>query len=252
MSRIKYRMKKLPIALAAIFAVCMTAGGTAAQEKDGLIPGAFSANVALTSEYYFRGVSQTDDKPAIQGGFDYEVDVLDGLGVYAGVWGSNVDFNETPATNGANIELDWYGGLRGEVPGVGIGWDVGFIYYWYPGAGGALNYDFVEVQGALSYDFDIVEATASLNYSPDNFGATGNAWYSKFGLTSAPLFDLVTLSAYVARQNVADAANYTEWNAAASVTLGGFDFSIAYTDTTLGNSDDGADAMALFTISRSF
>lgn len=56
--------------------------------------GAFSGNVALTSEYYFRGISQTGDAPAIQGGFDYEVGLGKPVALYLGVWGSNVEFNE--------------------------------------------------------------------------------------------------------------------------------------------------------------
>ena len=69
--------------------------------------------------------------------------------------------------------------------------------------------------------------SASLNYSPEYTGDTGAAWYTKPGVSSAPLFDLITLSAYIARQNVADSTNYSEWNLAAGVTLGGFDFSVA-------------------------
>ena len=65
----------------------------------------FSANVALTSDYVWRGDSQTDSDPAIQGGIDFKHPV----GIYAGAWGSNVDF---PDANGdtANIEIDFYGG----------------------------------------------------------------------------------------------------------------------------------------------
>src|SRR5262245_8792596 len=66
-------------------------------EKD--VPGKFSANVALTSEYVFRGISQTDDSPAIQGGFDWSLEKLGSLplGLYAGIWGSNVNFHSTNA-----------------------------------------------------------------------------------------------------------------------------------------------------------
>ena len=59
---------------------------------------AVSANVAFTSDYVWRGMTQSDG-PAIQGGFDYEADG----GFYAGIWGSNVNFND-----GAGSELDLY------------------------------------------------------------------------------------------------------------------------------------------------
>ena len=234
--------------LVALAAASTAAGAQEAQKP--MIPGSFSANVALTSEYYFRGVSQTDDKPAIQGGFDYEVGLSDPINLYAGVWASNVDFNETGTIEGANIEIDWYGGLNGTIPGTELGWDLGFVYYWYPGADSSLEYNFVEIAASLSYNFGVAEVSASLNYSPENFGDTGDAWYSKFGV-SAPVMEIVTLAAYVARQNIADSTNYTEWNVSASVTLGGFDFSVAYTDTTLGD-DDNAGPKALFTVAKSF
>ena len=69
-------------------------------------PGEFSANVGLYSEYYFRGVSQTDDAPALQGGLDWSatVDEGTGIGVYLGVWGSNVDFNEAAGVAIFNVD----------------------------------------------------------------------------------------------------------------------------------------------------
>ena len=124
-------------------------GWAAAQDKSP-IPGSFSANVALTSEYFFRGLSQTDDAPAIQGGFDYEVEVAKPVSLYLGVWGSNVDFNEASSVDGATIEIDWYGGLKGSIGDTGLSWDAGLIYYHYPGADSSLDYDFVEVQGVLT------------------------------------------------------------------------------------------------------
>jgi uncharacterized protein (TIGR02001 family) len=65
---------------------------------------------------------------------------------------------------------------------VGISYDVGFIYYAYPGAGGSLDYDFWEVQTAIGYDFGIASVTASVNYSPENFGDSGDAYYPKLAV----------------------------------------------------------------------
>lgn len=221
------------------------------------IPGSFSANIWGVSEYFFRGISQTDDKPALQGGFDYTVDLLKGPGIggYLGVWGSNVDFNETATTNGANLEIDLYGGLRGKLFNTGIGWDVGFIYYYYPGTADALGYDFVEGKIALSYDFGIAAVTASYNYSPDYFADSGNAHYPKFQV-DVPVGKYLTLSAYIARQYVEKNVNfalpdYTEWNVKAATKLAGFDLFVMYTDTNIQNVDAAAD-MVLFGIGRSF
>lgn len=83
-----------------------------------------SANVSINSSYKFRGQDQTQNKPALQGGFDY----AHGSGAYVGIWNSNVTW-----LPGNSLETDIYGGYKGEA--AGVGYDVGFIRYMYPGAG---------------------------------------------------------------------------------------------------------------------
>ncbi len=99
----------------------------------------FSANIGATSNYVWRGVSQTDDAAAVSGGLDYAHEA----GFYAGTWASNVDFDDD-----TTAEVDVYGGFSNELAG-GLGYDVGVIYYWYPGANDDL--DFTEVYLNLSY-----------------------------------------------------------------------------------------------------
>lgn len=82
--------------------------------------GAVSANVAFASDYVWRGMTQSDG-PAIQGGFDFE----DESGFYAGIWGSNVNFND-----GAGSELDYYAGYGFSLGEVGV--DIGYIAFDYP------------------------------------------------------------------------------------------------------------------------
>lgn len=95
-----------------------------------------TANVALTSNYIWRGMTQTSNSPAIQGGFD-----LGYKGLYAGTWGSNVNFGTE-----ASLESDWYGGYKDEL--AGIGYDLGYILYAYPHDSTALNFE--EVYFGLS------------------------------------------------------------------------------------------------------
>lgn len=83
-----------------------------------------SANVSLNTSYKFRGQDQTDNKIALQGGFDY----AHASGFYVGNWNSNVNW-----LPGNSLESDIYGGYKGEA--AGVGYDVGFIRYMYPGAG---------------------------------------------------------------------------------------------------------------------
>ncbi len=90
-----------------------------------------TANIGVTNNYIWRGVTQTDDEAAVSGGLDYASE----SGFYAGTWASNVDFGET------GTEVDLYGGFAGETAG-GFGYDVGFIHYLYPELDEA---DFTEV-----------------------------------------------------------------------------------------------------------
>ena len=227
----------------------------AAQEKmeKPAIPGTFSANVAVTSEYLFRGISQTDDAPALQGGFDYEVSLAEPVALYLGVWGSNVDFNEAAGVDGATVEIDGYGGLRGTVPGTRLSWDAGFIYYAYPGADSNLEYDFWEVTASLGYDFGVASVTGSVNWSPDNTGDTGYETYTKLAVdVPVPVVKDLSLSAYVANQDLDQGDSYVEWNFSVGYSIAGFGLSVAYSDTDISPAADGNGEAVIFTISRSF
>ena len=88
-----------------------------------------SGNIALTSDYVFRGVSQTDEEPALQGGIEYAHD----SGFYAGAWGSNVSWlSDLPGEISSSLELDGYLGFRGKA-GEAFAYDLGVLTYWYPG-----------------------------------------------------------------------------------------------------------------------
>ena len=95
-----------------------------------------SANVTFSSDYIWRGMTQTDG-PAMSGGFDFESE----NGFYAGIWGSNVNFND-----GAGSELDYYFGYGFEVGNVGI--DLGYVVFDYPQNNTGL--DFEEIVIGLS------------------------------------------------------------------------------------------------------
>jgi uncharacterized protein (TIGR02001 family) len=91
----------------------------------------FTANISFVSDYRFRGISQTFFNPAVQGGFDYSHQ----SGFYLGTWGSNVD-GTTHLYNNTSLEWDFYTGFKGKVfPCMlkDLNYNVGIIYYWYPG-----------------------------------------------------------------------------------------------------------------------
>ena len=86
-----------------------------------------AGNASLNSDYRFRGFTQTNYGAALQGG----IDIAHSSGFYVGNWNSNV---AQDLYNGASLEMDFYGGFKGEVA-PGLGYDVGAIYYYYPQTG---------------------------------------------------------------------------------------------------------------------
>jgi len=243
-------------AMAAVLSITAT---TASAQGRSPLPGNFSANVALTSEYYFRGLSQSDDAPAIQGGFDYSIGVVKPTTLYLGVWGSSVDFNEPGPVDGATVEIDLYGGLKGKIGKSGFSWDLGFIYYTYPGADSSFNYDYWEVKGAVGFDLKFATVTGSINYTADNLGNSGEGIYSRLGFEApVPGVKGLAVSGHIGEQYIEDevafgTADYFEWNLGVTYNVIGLvDVSINYTDTDVSPPTEGKKAAIVFTVGRKF
>lgn len=140
-----------------------------------------TANVALTSDYIFRGFSQTDRGPAIQGGFDATYGIF-----YAGVWASNLDFGANPCglaigpDDCANIEIDVYAGIAPSYNGVNF--NLGVIYYAYPQADDPIaELDYVELKAGVSTEIlPKLTVGATLFYSPDYTLETGDNYVGEF------------------------------------------------------------------------
>lgn len=216
---------------------------------------ALSANVALTSEYVFRGISQTAEDPAIQGGFDATCGLF-----YAGVWASSLNFD-----GAASIEIDVYAGIK---PKTGpVTWDLGVIYYAYPGAtdpGAELNMVELKVGGSGEiWKGGTLGVTGF--YSPDYTGELGPTWTIETGFTqSLPQVGMFTpsFSALIGYQVSDDAAyeafygddNYVYWNA--GVTLGFHEkwaIDLRYWDTNLPSDGSiGACGTAFFQCDQRF
>lgn len=109
-------------------------------------PHTFTANVGLFGQYVFRGITYTNERPALQGGFDY----AHASGFYAGVWGTNVDKD---GLYGNTLEIDLYGGFANTIGDTGIGYNVGVLQFYYPDnekiAGQSANT--TELNAALTY-----------------------------------------------------------------------------------------------------
>ncbi|MBT8419579.1 MAG: TorF family putative porin [Gammaproteobacteria bacterium] len=216
----------------------------------------FTGNAAITSDYLFRGYSQTNESPAIQGGFDYEHTPS---GFYLGIWASNIDFD---VDDDSAIEMDFYGGISGAFAN-GVSWDVGGIYYYYPNQNDNFaDYDCLEFYGGLDYTFEnsVLEPTVGvkLSYSSDYFNEDGDAFYPEASLDLA-LPQEIGLGFHVGRVDVdGDKTNpagydYTHWSAALSKEVAGFGLSLSYNDANDDNAcpDDLCEAV-VFSVSRGF
>lgn len=237
-------MKKLLLSLSVV-AISAGAFATTARADTQVGDFTFSGNAGLVTDYVFRGISQSDEGVALQGGFD----VGHSSGLYAGVWGSSVDFNDDDE---ASVETDFYAGYSGEFNG--FNYDLGGIYYAYPGADSDLDYDFFEVAAALGYDFDVAALSGSVNYSPNFFGDTGDAVYYATALDVPLPYDL-SFTAHAGYQTIEDGEDYADWSLGLGYSIAGFDLSLAYYETDLDEPDecaDGCDARIVAGISRSF
>ena len=233
-------------------------------------PHMLTANVGLTTDYIFRGISQTSTNPAVQGGIDY----MHVSGLYAGVWGSNVSWiadSGAVATGSVTMELDTYFGFRNGFA-EDFTYDVGFIRYNYLGsytanvAGGFAKADTDEVYGAIGYKW----VTAKYSYGLGQFltvpGASGTNYLELNA--SVPVADTgITFGAHVGKQTYrgtaaaafANTPNYTDYKLSVSRDFGGYVVGLAYTDTNASPfytypliGGDWGKATAVLSVTRAF
>lgn len=192
--------------------------------------GELTGNVTLTTDYVWRGVSQSNEDWAIQGGFDYANGPF-----YIGTWASNVDFEDGSDTN---IELDVYGGIAGEFAN-GVGWDAGVIAYFYPDSDDE-DLDFVEIYGGLGYEFEQGLGVGGYIYiDPDNENiyVEGSAGYSFTDILSGD----VSLGNY----SFDEGEDYTNWSIGGTLSVAGVDIDLRYWGTDVDDVDIADDRVVL-------
>nr|VFJ52924.1 MAG: conserved hypothetical protein [Candidatus Kentron sp. FM]VFJ53812.1 MAG: conserved hypothetical protein [Candidatus Kentron sp. FM]VFK15091.1 MAG: conserved hypothetical protein [Candidatus Kentron sp. FM] len=221
----------------------------------------FTGNVVLTSDYLFRGYSQTDEDPAIQGSLDYKHTPS---GIYLGAWASNIEFNTADNTDDSSIEIDFYGGISGELTS-GISWDIGGLYYCYPDQNedsGVGDYDYFEVYAGLGYTFEDTVLSPGVGvmlfYSNDYFGEDEDAYYPAGTLDLALPWEF-GLGFSVGYLHVdGDETNpagydYTHWSVGLSREIAGFGVDVSYNDASDDDAcpSDFCEAV-VFSVSRGF
>lgn len=211
-----------------------------------------TGNVGIFSQYIFRGLTQTNEKPALQGGFDY----AHASGLYAGVWASNISWiSDFVPGNSASLEMDFYAGYKPTFGDFFV--DLGVLRYQYPGSyvEGVTKPHTTELYIAGGWK------TISLKYSHslgDTFGVcdADDTYYLDF--TAAWPIGPFTILGHAGRQKYKgscqgfdnDIASYNDykvegqWSFAKDWTLGG-----GYTTT---NADDGAATQAFYTSTKKF
>ena len=229
-------MKKSLISLAVLGALgssmvsyAQEAAPTAKEEKPSYT---LAYNVGLFSQYIFRGLTQTNNHPALQGGVDFTHD----SGFYIGAWGSNISWlgdtydasNAPPYKSGGSLEMDFYGGYKTELGKSGVGIDLGVLQYYYPGKRDKANT--TEIYGSLSYGWLQAKVSTVVSnsawgvgrYDAEGTKKADGTYYAELNAT-LPLGDWIggsyakgtTLLAHVGRQDFAKSINepysYTDY-----------------------------------------
>ncbi len=177
-----------------------------------------SANLGFTSNYIWRGVSQNDNKVALQGGFD----IAHSSGLSAGIWASNITQNNNASD--ANLELDVYANYGFKVSNIDL--SVGYIAYTYQGTSG---YNFSEVNVSAAYAGVAAKVSKVVaNGDSNNFG-----YYYELGYTySIPAVKGLDLGLHYGWTDASDSSNTAEdYSIALTYPVAGFATTVAYTNT---------------------
>lgn len=189
-----------------------------------------SGTVGVVSDYDFRGISLSATDPALQGSIDWAGE----SGFYVGAWASNIDYGND---YDGDIELDLYAGFAGETE-AGLGWDVGLVWYTYPGSSRSNTrdkiYDYPELYVGFSYQWFEFKQW----YTNDYAGTDDDGWYSEgnAGFELPAGFGLNLHLGY----NYGDAfdgTEYMDYSIGVGYTLGNFDLELKWVDNDLSSGD---------------
>jgi len=244
---------------------CASAFAEDAPAADAPEASPITANVTVVNDYRYRGISQSDFKPAIQGGFDYAHE----SGFYIGNWNSSISWVSDQAllntgkAVSAPIEMDFYGGFKKELIGEGFASDLGVLQYYYPTSGyptsqylanpntteiyAAQNFTFGPLTGFVKFSYAVSTLFGTINstgsYYPDltanyDTGIWGLALNSHIGYQyvagNQPAGSGATLYNGAVVSNVSNSTlfSYTDWKLGVTKDFGGgLSAAIAYIGT---------------------
>jgi len=218
--------KILQIALGALGLAAAAAWTSPALAAEGL-----TANAAITTNYVFRGISQSGANPAVQAGLDYDLGVAGLSGFAVGTWVSSIDFdNESP------IEWDIYGSYTAALTDK-LSWSVNVLAYVYPNTPTGVDYNWQEYWASLAYNFDIFTLTGKVYYSPDYVNlSTSQIYYN--GAISIPIASWLAINGAVGFTDIETDVppliqSYTDWTVSLAATFEAYTFTLGYTSSDL-------------------
>jgi len=181
-----------------------------------------SANMTMASKYIWRGQDQNNKGVAIQGGIDLEY-----RGFYLGTWASNVDYGVGSTDN---IELDVYGGYRGEV--AGIGFDIGYIAYFLPNTYVDMDNTLTEIYLGVSKEIGNFNIGATYSYAMMSANPALDETYNlQFDASVKTIYDITLAGSY----GMIDGTDDYYYSVSVSKTVGKFDIAVAYTGVEWDN-----------------
>ena len=236
--------KKTTLALA----VFTLASGAIAQTAPAPAPAPaaspITANITITNDYRYRGISQSNFLPAIQGGFDYAHE----SGFYIGNWNSSISWlSDQNSGSSAPIEMDFYGGYKKELIGPGFVTDIGVLQYYYPTTNYTLlNPNTTEIYAAQNFTFGALTGFIKVNYSVTTifgFANSTGSYYPDLTLNYDTGLWGITANGHVGYQYMAgnqsgstvsnnSVLSYTDWKFGLTKDFGGgLSAAIAYVGT---------------------
>ena len=248
-----YNLKnQLKLAAAMTLALASLGAASSVRAQAAKPDNEVSLNAAVTTDYRYRGISQSRLKPALQGGADY---VNNPSGLYAGTWLSTIKWVKDAGGDG-DIEWDLYGGKKGDLA-PGVSYDVGGLYYFYPSNALATSANTFELYGQVGYGPGYIK----YSHASTNLFGTSNSKNSGYLDVGANL-DIGTgllLNLHVGHQRVKNnsALSYTDYKIGVTKDFGICTVALAaiYADTTAYVSPSGknlAKTGAVLSVSKTF
>jgi uncharacterized protein (TIGR02001 family) len=242
--------------LATFVAVTLASLGADAMAQDSAAAAAtpdnqISYNVALTTDYRYRGLAQSHFDPALQGGADY---THTPTGFYAGTWLSTIKWI-SDAGGDADVEWDLYAGKRGEIT-KDVTYDVGVLGYIYPSAGLGTNPNTYEIYGQVGYGPGYIKYSHSTSNLFGTADSKGSGYFDA-GITTE-IKDGYMLNLHVGRQKVRhnDALSYTDYKIGVSKDFGVVAVALSAVTTTtdmyVGDGKNLGKGGVLLTVSKIF